>query len=184
MAFMAVLVALRMGRPVIFTQVRSGLRTTSFTIYKFRTMIEAYDAEGEPLPDGDRLSALGCFLRGTSLDELPELFNVLKGEMSLVGPRPLVAKYVPYYSEQEMLRFAVRPGITGWAQIHGRNDLSWDRRLACDVWYVERCSPWLDLQILGSTIFQVLRRANVQLDTSVIEGDLSVERSEQHLCRP
>jgi lipopolysaccharide/colanic/teichoic acid biosynthesis glycosyltransferase len=173
----AALVALWTGRPLIFTQVRPGLQTTPFTVYKFRTMMEAYDREGEPLPDRDRLTALGCFLRATSLDELPELFNVLKGEMSLVGPRPLFTKYLPYYSKQEMSRFTVRPGITGWAQINGRNDLAWDQRLACDVWYVEHCSLWLDLRILWSTVFKVLRRANVQLDTSVIEGDLSVERA-------
>ena len=177
MAVVAALVALRMGRPVIFTQVRPGLDARTFPAYKFRTMKEACDAHGQSLPDRERLTALGRFLRATSLDELPGLFNVIKGEMSLVGPRPLVTKYLPYYSERERARFTVRPGITGWAQVNGRNDLPWDRRLACDVWYVERCSLPLDLRILVMTLIKVVRRANVQVDTSVNEPDLSVERA-------
>ena len=177
MAIVAALVALRMGRPVLFAQMRPGLHGRPFAVYKFRTMREAYDGTGLPLPDRERLTPLGRLLRASSLDELPGLFNVIRGEMSLVGPRPLVAKYVPYYTAREMARFAVRPGITGWAQVNGRNDLPWDRRLACDVWYVEHCSLALDLRILAMTAWQVVRRVNVQVDTAAIEGDLSVERA-------
>ncbi|MGI8691108.1 MAG: sugar transferase [Thermomicrobiales bacterium] len=176
MAAVAALVAWRMGRPVLFSQLRPGRGERPFAVYKFRTMKEAYDAAGRPLPDRERLTALGRFLRATSLDELPGLFNVVKGEMSLVGPRPLVTKYLPYYTERERTRCAVRPGITGWAQVNGRNDLPWDQRLACDAWYVAHCSPALDLRILGMTIVKVLRRANVQVDTAMNEPDLSVER--------
>jgi len=176
MAIIAALVVWRMGRPVFFTQDRPGLYEQPFTVYKFRTMKEAYDMAGRPLPDRDRLTPLGRFLRATSLDELPELFNVVKGEMSLVGPRPLATKYLPYYSERERTRSAVRPGITGWAQVNGRNDLPWDQRLACDVWYVAHCTLTIDLTILGMTVWKVLRRANVQVDTAMNEPDLSVER--------
>lgn len=179
LAVVAALVALRLGRPVVFTQVRPGLGAAPFPVYKFRTMTDACDAAGKLLPDGARLTALGRFLRASSLDELPGLWNVVRGEMSLVGPRPLVAKYVPWYTEREWARFAVRPGITGWAQVNGRNDLPWDDRLACDVWYVGHCSLALDLRILWRTLFLVLRRANVQVDTATIEGDLSVERAKR-----
>ncbi len=181
MAVVAVLVARRMGRPVLFSQARPGLDEQPFPVYKFRTMKEAYDAVGQPLPDRDRLTALGRFLRATSLDELPGLLNVVKGEMSLVGPRPLVTKYLPYYTQRERIRCAVRPGITGWAQVNGRNDLPWDQRLACDVWYVEHCSLVLDLKILGMTVGKVLRRANVQVDTAMNEPDLSVERHDRRV---
>ena len=176
LAAIAALVAWRMGLPVLFSQVRPGRGEQPFAVYKFRTMKEACDAAGRPLPDRDRLTALGRFLRATSLDEVPGLFNVVKGEMSLVGPRPLVTKYLPYYTDQERTRCAVRPGITGWAQVNGRNDLPWDQRLACDAWYVAHCSLVLDLKILGMTIVKVLRRANVQVDTAMNEPDLSVER--------
>jgi len=179
MAVVALLVAWRMGRPVLFRQLRPGLDTRPFPMYKFRTMQEANDAAGLPLPDRERLTTLGRFLRATSLDELPGLFNVLRGEMSLVGPRPLVMKYLPYYSERERARFTVRPGITGWAQVNGRNDLPWDQRLACDVWYVAHCSLALDLKILGMTLWKVLRRANIQVETAANEPDLSVERHDR-----
>jgi sugar transferase EpsL len=179
MAVVALLVARRMGRPVLFTQVRPGLGERPFAIYKFRTMREAYDAAGQPLPDRDRLTALGRFLRASSLDELPGLFNVLNGEMSLVGPRPLATKYLPYYTERERTRCAVRPGITGWAQVNGRNDLPWDQRLAYDAWYVAHCSLALDLKILAMTVWKVLRRANVHVDTAINEPDLTVERRDR-----
>ncbi len=179
MVAVAMLVAWRMGRPVLFSQVRPGLGEQPFAVYKFRTMTEACDAAGRLLPDRDRLTALGRFLRATSLDELPGLFNVIKGEMSLVGPRPLVTKYLPYYTRRERTRCAVRPGITGWAQVNGRNDLPWDQRLACDAWYVAHCSLALDLGILGMTIVKVLYRANVQVDTAMNEPDLSVERHDR-----
>ena len=181
MAVVAVLVARRMGRPVLFSQMRPGQYQRLYPVYKFRTMKEAYDAAGQPLPDRERLTPLGRVLRATSLDELPGLFNVISGEMSLVGPRPLVAKYLPYYSAEEQTRFTVRPGITGWAQVNGRNDLPWDQRLACDAWYVAHCSLALDLKILAMTVWKVLRRANVQVDTAINEPDLSVERHDRRM---
>ena len=177
MAVVAALVALRMGRPVIFVQMRPGLGAEPFPAYKFRTMTNARDAAGHLLPDSDRLTPLGRFLRASSLDELPGLWNVVRGEMSLVGPRPLVATYLPWYTDHERTRFAVWPGITGWAQVNGRNDLPWDARLACDAWYVAHCSLALDLRILRHTLVLVLRRANVQVDTTAIEGDLRMERA-------
>jgi lipopolysaccharide/colanic/teichoic acid biosynthesis glycosyltransferase len=163
---LAVLVRLVLGAPVFFRQKRSGHRGESFTMFKFRTMTEERDDAGNRLPDSQRLTRLGRFLRRTSLDELPELFNVLRGEMSLVGPRPLIPRYLPCYTQRERKRFDVLPGITGWAQINGRNDLSWDGRLECDAWYAERCSLWLDFKILCITVVKVLRRDNVQPDPS------------------
>ena len=164
MLVIAVLVALRMGRPVLFRQMRPGFQSRPFAILKFRTMRNAVDARGNPLPDRERLTKLGRFLRATSLDELPGLWNVVKGEMSLVGPRPLLMDYGPYYTERERLRFTVRPGVTGWAQVNGRNDVPWDQRLQYDVWYVEHCSFLLDFKILLLTVVKVLRRSNVMAD--------------------
>jgi lipopolysaccharide/colanic/teichoic acid biosynthesis glycosyltransferase len=174
MLVLAGVIALRMGRPVLFTQQRPGLHEQPFKVYKFRSMTIAVDSDGRPLPDRDRLTQLGRFLRVSSLDELPGLFNVVRGDMSLVGPRPLLMKYLPYYSVRERTRANVRPGLTGWAQINGRNDLPWDNRLACDVWYVEHCSLALDLKILARTAYKVLKRSNIQVDGG--EPDLSVER--------
>jgi lipopolysaccharide/colanic/teichoic acid biosynthesis glycosyltransferase len=139
-------------------------------------MTEARDQTGKLLPDRERLTHLGRWLRASSLDELPELLNVLKGDMSLVGPRPLHPKYAPYYTEIERQRFTVRPGITGWAQINGRNNLGWDKRLACDVWYVEHCSLWLDLRIIGITLIKVLRRSDVQVDPKSVMINLDEAR--------
>jgi len=172
----ALLVALRMGRPVLFRQVRPGYKEKPFAILKFRTMKNAVDAKGNPLPDRDRLTPLGRFLRGTSLDELPGLLNVVKGDMSLVGPRPLLVEYGPYYSDRERTRFTVRPGVTGWAQVNGRNDLPWDQRLEHDAWYVENCSFALDLKILLLTVVKVLKRSNVIVDTTGMLS-LNEERS-------
>ena len=160
----AVLVRIWLGTPVLFRQERPGLHGRPFTLLKFRTMTAGRDAEGNLLPDAVRLTPLGQFLRSTSLDELPELINVVKGDMSLVGPRPLLMKYLPYYTAEEWRRFELLPGISGWAQVNGRNTLAWNTRLACDIWYVENCSFLLDLKILWITLLKVLRRADVCLD--------------------
>jgi sugar transferase EpsL len=173
---LAVVVRLGIGAPVLFRQQRPGLHGRPFTLYKFRTMTDARDRAGQLLPDGRRLTLLGRFLRRSSLDELPELFNVLRGDMSLVGPRPLLMKYLPYYTEREQLRHTIRPGLSGWAQIHGRNRLPWDERLAMDVWYVENWSLALDLRILLLTLWKVLRRDGVAADTDTVEVDLDLQR--------
>lgn len=152
--FTAVFARVVLGRPVLFRQVRPGLQGHPFMLYKFRTMVDAYDAEGDPLPDGQRLTRAGKWLRRTSLDELPQLINVIKGDMSLVGPRPLLMEYLPLYSQEQARRHAVRPGITGWAQVKGRNALSWEERLALDTWYVDHRGMALDLRILWLTLCQ------------------------------
>lgn len=157
----AVLVARRMGRPVLFRQTRPGLHGRPFTMYKFRTMRDALDRAGRPLSDAERLTPLGRALRSTSLDELPELFNVLVGDMSLVGPRPLLMEYLPLYSPEQARRHDVRPGITGWAQVNGRNAISWDEKFACDGWYVDHRSLALDLRILLLTLARVVAREGV-----------------------
>jgi lipopolysaccharide/colanic/teichoic acid biosynthesis glycosyltransferase len=176
LVLIAVVVRLFLGSPVLFRQRRSGMQQRTFTILKFRTMTDARDERGELRSDSDRLTRLGRWLRLTSLDELPELFNVLKGEMSLVGPRPLMPQYDPHYRNDEIARFDVLPGITGWAQVNGRNGLSWEQRFALDCWYVDRVSFWLDVRILLRTIGTVLRRDNVYVDTSVAFLSLDVER--------
>ena len=152
---------LTMGRPVLFRQVRIGFREHPFTLWKLRTMRDAAGPDGQPLPDDLRLTRVGRFLRATSLDELPELWNVLRGEMSLVGPRPLLPEYLPLYNERQRKRHLMRPGITGWAQVNGRNAVSWPERLEMDVWYVENWSLWLDLRILARTVWQVFRVRDV-----------------------
>ncbi len=157
----AVAVWLKMGSPVIFRQLRSGYKGQPFTIYKFRTMREAYDSRGEPLPDAERLTAFGKLLRETSVDELPELWNVIKGEMSLVGPRPLPMEYLERYTPEQARRHEVMPGITGWAQINGRNAISWEQRFEYDLWYVDHWNLWLDLRILLATVGTVLRREGI-----------------------
>lgn len=172
----AVVVRLRLGSPVLFRQIRIGRNERAFTILKFRSMTNKHDASGRLLRDTMRLTRLGRFLRASSLDELPELFNVLRGEMSLVGPRPLLPRYQPWYTPQERKRFEVLPGITGWAQVSGRNALSWDARFQCDIQYVEKCSLALDLQLLLRTVGKVLRRENVQVDTSATLRSLDDER--------
>ena len=160
----AILVARNLGRPVLFKQVRPGLQGKPFTILKFRTMRDATDEHGNRLPDSERLTPFGRRLRSTSLDELPELLNVLRGDMSLVGPRPLIMAYLDRYSERQARRNEVRPGITGWAQVNGRNAVGWDERFEMDVWYVDNHSLWLDLRILWLTVLTVLRRDGVSAE--------------------
>ena len=157
LALAALAVRWKLGSPILFAQIRPGLRGKPFRFYKFRTMSEARDAAGELLPDAARLTPFGELMRKFSLDELPQLFNVLKGDMSLVGPRPLLMEYLPLYSERQAQRHAVRPGITGWAQVNGRNALDWETRFELDVWYVEHRSFWLDLRIIAMTLWRVLR---------------------------
>ena len=161
LALVAILVRLQLGSPVFFKQVRPGLGGRPFVMIKFRTMRNAAGADGRPLPDVERLTSFGRLLRRTSLDELPELWNVLVGDMSLVGPRPLLMEYLPLYSAMQARRHEVRPGITGWAQINGRNALSWDDKFALDVWYVDHRSAALDGKILFRTFARVLRRDGI-----------------------
>lgn len=160
-AILAVAIRIRLGRPVLFRQVRPGLHGQPFTLLKFRTMTDARDAHGRLLPDEERLTRFGRFLRSTSLDELPELLNVLKGEMSLVGPRPLRMQYLDRYTPEQRRRHEVKPGLTGWAQIHGRNALRWEEKFELDVWYVDHQSLALDLKILLATLWIVLKREGI-----------------------
>ena len=157
----AILIKLGSKGPLFFLQQRPGLRCRPFTIIKFRTMLDARDSEGNLLPDKDRLTRLGRFLRSTSLDELPELLNVIKGEMSVVGPRPLLTHYLPLYSKEQLRRHDVKPGITGWAQVNGRNALSWEEKFKLDVWYVNHAGLGLDVRIVFLTLVQVLRRRGI-----------------------
>jgi sugar transferase EpsL len=161
LALTAIAIAARMGRPVLFCQRRIGYKTRPFTIYKFRTMTNATNARGEPLPDAARLTRVGRFIRSTSLDELPQLFNVLRGDMSLVGPRPLLPEYLTLYTLEQDRRHQVRPGLTSWHAVNGRNTTSWEQQFAADVWYVEHRSFWLDLKIIALTVVHVLRREGV-----------------------
>jgi sugar transferase EpsL len=157
----AVAVRVKMGTPVLFRQQRPGLNGEPFILLKFRTMCDGIDADGAVLPDSARLTRLGKFLRRTSLDELTELLNVLRGDMSLVGPRPLLMEYLPLYSAEQARRHEVRPGITGWAQINGRNAISWEQKLGYDVWYVDHQSIWLDIRILWVSMVKVLRAEGI-----------------------
>lgn len=158
------LVRFSLGAPIFFTQVRPGLNGKPFRMVKFRTMTNARGVNGQLLPDADRLTDFGRFLRAASLDELPELWNVLKGEMSLVGPRPLLMEYLPLYSPEQARRHEVRPGITGWAQVNGRNAISWEEKFKLDVWYVDNRSLWLDFKILWLTVLRVARRSGISQD--------------------
>ena len=160
-----------LGSPILFIQMRPGKNGKPFQMVKFRTMLDASGPDGTPLPDAERMSTFGRKLRSTSLDELPELWNVLKGEMSLVGPRPLLMEYLPLYSAQQARRHEVRPGITGWAQVNGRNTISWDEKFALDVWYVDNRTFWLDLKILWMTIKKVLIREGISA-----EGEATMPR--------
>lgn len=158
---LSIAVAVAIGRPIFFYQFRPGLHARPFRLMKFRTMADRRDADGRLLPDADRLSSFGRFLRSTSLDELPELWNVLKGDMSLVGPRPLLMEYLPLYTPEQARRHEVRPGITGWAQINGRNAIGWPEKFKLDLWYVDHRSLWLDLRILWRTLLNVVTRRGV-----------------------
>lgn len=158
------LIRLKLGSPVFFTQTRPGLHGKPFKMIKFRSMTDARDTDGNLLPDSIRLTAFGRFLRSTSLDELPELWNVLKGDMSLVGPRPLLMEYLPLYTSEQARRHESRPGITGWAQINGRNAISWEAKFKLDVWYVDNQSFWLDLKILVLTLKKVFVREGISAE--------------------
>ena len=158
---LAVLVRVKLGPPALFRQQRPGLHGRPFTMLKFRTMTDARDTQGNLLPDGERLSSFGRSLRSTSLDELPELINVVAGDMSLVGPRPLLMRYLDRYTPEQMRRHEVRPGITGWAQVNGRNAITWDQKFALDIWYVDHHSLRLDMRILWLTVRNVLRREGI-----------------------
>ena len=176
---LCILVRSKLGSPIFFKQERPGLHEKIFTMYKFRTMTDKRDAEGNLLPDKDRLTKFGKLLRATSLDELPEFFNILKGDMSFIGPRPLLVSYLPYYTETEALRHTVRPGLTGLAQVSGRNFLDWDRRLAKDVEYVKGLSFQMDLKVLFLTVKVVFDRSDVAEDTSQAEGNFARIRQER-----
>lgn len=161
------LVKVKLGSPILFCQTRPGKASVPFMMFKFRTMTDERDNKGHLLSDEYRLTSFGKFLRASSLDELPGLLNVLKGDMSLVGPRPLLVEYLPLYSEEQARRHEVRPGITGWAQVNGRNAISWEDKFRLDVWYVDNQSFWLDLKILWMTVLKVLRRADISHDGHV-----------------
>ena len=176
---LVILVRIKLGSPVLFCQERPGYNEKIFKLYKFRTMTDKRDEKGNLLPDSERLTKFGSMLRSTSLDELPEMFNILKGDMSLIGPRPLLVEYLPYYTEEERLRHSVRPGLTGLAQVSGRNYLAWDKRLAKDVEYVNHISFITDVRIIIKTIMVVFKKEDVSVDTNVVEGYLWDERQKR-----
>ena len=167
----AILVSHKLGSPVFFTQIRPGKDGKPFKMVKFRTMRDAIDAQGNPLPDAERLTPFGRRLRSTSIDELPELWNVIKGEMSLVGPRPLLMEYLPLYSPEQATRHDLKPGMTGWAQINGRNAISWEDKFKLDTWYVQHQSLWLDIKIMALTVKKVLVRDGISA-----EGEATMTR--------
>lgn len=171
LAVIAAAVRLSLGSPVFFTQTRPGLHGNPFRMFKFRTMRNATDVAGNVLPDEERLTPFGRFLRASSMDELPELWNVLRGDMSLTGPRPLLMEYLPRYNEFQMRRHEVRPGITGWAQVNGRNAISWEKKFELDVWYVDHRSLWLDVKILWLTVIKMFHREGISQN-----GHVTVEK--------
>jgi len=171
MLLIALLVYLKLGTPVLHRQRRPGLRGKPFELIKFRSMLEAFDEEGKPLPNDQRITSFGQLLRSLSLDELPELWNIFKGDMSFVGPRPLLMDYLPLYNERQSRRHEVRPGLTGWSQINGRNSISWDEKFEFDIWYVENASFGLDIKIILMTFLTVLRREGISH-----EGDVAMPR--------
>ncbi|PPA04924.1 sugar transferase [Pseudomonas sp. MWU12-2312b] len=170
-AIVAYFIRKRLGSPILFRQIRPGLSGKPFEMVKFRTMRDAFDINGDALPDSERMTDFGKFLRSSSLDELPELLNVIKGDMSLVGPRPLLMEYLPLYDEVQIRRHDARPGVTGWAQINGRNALSWEEKFKLDVWYVDNQSLWLDLKIIFLTVKKVLIRDGISA-----EGDVTMPK--------
>jgi len=163
----ALLVRLKLGTPILYRQTRPGLRAKPFELIKFRSMLEAYDDNGNPLPNQERMTPFGRFLRASSLDELPELWNILKGDMSVVGPRPLLTEYLPLYTERQSRRHEVPPGLTGWSQVNGRNAIAWEEKFELDVWYVDNASFLLDLKIIAFTVTKVLRREGISYGEDV-----------------
>lgn len=176
---LVVLVRIKLGSPVVFTQERPGRNEKIFKLYKFRSMTEERDSKGTLLPDEVRLTSFGKFLRSTSLDELPEFFNILRGDMSFIGPRPLLVRYLPFYTEEEKHRHDVRPGLTGLAQVNGRNALGWEQRFAYDLEYVNHCTFLMDLKIVGMTVGKVLKRSGTLSGADQTVADFDVYRREQ-----
>ncbi len=174
---LAMLILIFIGRPIIFSQQRPGLQGKPFYLYKFRTMSQEKDKKGKLLPDEKRLTGLGKILRRYSLDELPQLVNVVRGELSFVGPRPLLMQYLPLYNSEQARRHEVKPGITGWAQVNGRNAISWEEKFAYDVWYVDNHSFWLDLKIIGLTVIKVLRSEGISQDGAATMPDFQGTQS-------
>lgn len=179
----AILVRVKLGSPVLFTQDRPGKNEKVFKLYKFRTMTDARDENGKLLPDNVRLTKFGKLLRSTSLDELPEVFNILKGDMSIIGPRPLLVSYLPWYSDREKLRHSVRPGLSGLAQVNGRNFLDWDSRLELDVQYVEKVSFLGDVKIVLKTVSKFVKKQDIAVDTNQVEPNFAEERKQKMACK-
>ena len=179
----AILVRVKLGSPVLFTQERPGKNEKIFKLYKFRTMTDARDENGELLPDGVRLTRFGRLLRSTSLDELPEVFNILKGDMSIIGPRPLLVSYLPWYSDRERLRHSIRPGLSGLAQVNGRNFLDWDSRLELDVQYIEKVSFWGDVKIIFKTVSRFVKKQDIAVDSNQVEPNFAMERQKKMACK-
>lgn len=175
----ALLILARIGHPIFFRQERPGLNAKPFSLYKFRTMTDGRDEDGALLPDAQRLTPFGRFLRATSLDELPELFNVLKGDMSLVGPRPLLMRYLDRYTPEQFRRHEMPPGLTGWAQVNGRNALSWEEKFELDIWYVDHWSLWLDVKILALTLWKVLKKEGISQANHATMEEFMGTRSEK-----
>ncbi|MBW4535447.1 MAG: sugar transferase [Pleurocapsa minor HA4230-MV1] len=179
LAILAIAIYLNMGSPVVFSQLRGGKNNSIFTFYKFRTMTDQRDRDGKLLPDMQRLTPLGKFLRQTSLDELPQLWNVLLGNMSLIGPRPLIAAYLERYTPEQARRHAVAPGITGWAQINGRNSISWEEKFQLDLWYIDHWSLWLDLKILLQTVIKIVSKEGIDEDQNTTSTEFMGTASKQ-----
>ncbi|MEN9566040.1 MAG: hypothetical protein RLZZ69_1236 [Cyanobacteriota bacterium] len=179
LAILAIAIYTNMGSPVVFSQLRGGKNNSVFTFYKFRTMTDQRDDDGKLLPDMQRLTPLGEFLRQTSLDELPQLWNVLRGDMSLIGPRPFVAAYLERYTPEQARRHAVAPGITGWAQINGRNSISWEEKFQLDLWYIDHWSLWLDLKILLQTVIKVVFKEGIDEDRDITSTEFMGTVSKQ-----